>query len=107
MSLDPHHVTFARVQPGAEKHPIGLEPEGFIGLRDAMSRAEVRAAEDEAGLDAVAERRTRITLFDAFYRAKHENGDPSFDSADLTTLDQLQAEAKRLTERRRRRERIL
>lgn len=86
---------------------IGSEAEGFIGLRGAMTRAEVRAAEDAAVLDEVAKRRTRIILFDAFYRAKRENGDLDFDSADLTTLDQLQGEAERLTERRLRREDIV
>ncbi|MCP4564029.1 MAG: hypothetical protein GY873_30285 [Bosea sp.] len=91
----------------AGKCLIGKEPEGYIGLRDAMTRAEAKAAEDDAALDEIAERRTRIILFDAFYRAKHTNGDPDFDSADLTTLDRLQAEAKRLTGRRLRRESIV
>lgn len=89
------------------KYPIGEEPEGFIGMRRAMSRAEAMAAEDEAALDTVAERRTRIILFDALYRAKRENGDPDFDSADLSALDLLQGEAKRLTGRRLRRESIV
>lgn len=93
------------IQPGPV-YPIGQEPEGYVGLRGAMMRAEARAAEDQAALDEVAERRTRIILFDAFYRAKQANGDPDFDSADLTTLDRLQDEARRLTGRRLRRESI-
>ncbi|MFC5391654.1 hypothetical protein [Bosea vestrisii] len=83
---------------------IGSEAEGFIGLRAAMTRAEVKAAEDDETLsrrdDEHLHRRTRVTLIDAFYRAKLLNGDQDFDFADLNVLASLDAEAMRLRGRR-------
>lgn len=103
--------------PAGRKYPIGEEPEGFIGLRGAMTRAEVKAAEDEASTALSANEaarestrlahETRTILADAQYRAKLLNGDTSFDALDMADLDTLLGIADGMTQRRRAYEKVL
>lgn len=97
--------------------------EGYIGLRGAMTRAEVKAAEDEAALAVAGEaapapappaadevrlsHETRTLFADAQFRAKLLNGDTSFDLLDMADLDTLLGIADGVTQRRRAFEQVL
>ena len=101
MSEDMKRVLVAEVRHGAKVDDLA---EGYVGLRQAMARAEAGAAADGEALtrreDEQLHRQTRVALLDAFYRAKLINGDQQFDFADLDTLGALDAEAMRLRGRR-------
>ena len=88
----------------AGKHSEAGMADGYLGLRSAMARADAGAATDAETIsrrdDELLHRRTRVTLLDAFYRAKLINGDEQFDFADLDVLAALDAEAMRLRGRR-------
>lgn len=99
----------------AGKHSERDMAEGYVALRGAMSRAEVKAAEDEAALavarpaadEARLAHETRTTLADAQFRAKLLNGDTGFDALDMADLDALLGIADGITQRRRAAEQVL
>lgn len=84
--------------------PRGASEAASGGLSGVLQRAS-RAADGDAAQSRAAEeslvRATRITLLDAFFRAKQLNGDSGFDVDDLAQLDAVEGEAFRLGARRR------
>ena len=89
---------------------VPRDPPDGRGLSGALQRADDAAGQDAAREQAArqklseeeaTQRTTRTILFDAMYRAKRVNGDTGFDHADLDQVDAIEAEADRLSRRRR------